>query len=325
MRNRLSAAVLFVSGLFLAGCGYPGEPLPPALRRPVPVTDLAVLQRGANIHIRFTVPTRTTENLPLEDPDLEVRIGAMPDGGWNPDVWAQNSTRIPQERLKITAHVANLEIPSTPYEGRAQIVGVRAHGPKGTTTGWSNFETLGVVSPLPTPQGLEARDASDAVRLDWHATTTDFRVFRREVGTAEWSLIASVQKPTYLDPEITYGREYEYFVQAVEKTGDRYAESELSTFLKFKPVDRFPPVAPSGLVAVVGTRTVELVWDRNAEGDFASYRVYRDGKMVSESGSAPAFSDHAVVPGTKYSYLVTALDTAGNESARSAAVEALVR
>ncbi len=289
------------------------------------MTDLAALQRGGNIYIRFTVPTKTTENLALEDPDLEVRIGGMPDGGWNPDVWAQNSTRIPQGRLKIDVHVASVEIPSAPYTGKTQIVGVRARGPKGTTTGWSNFETIGIVAPLPTPQGLEARDAADAVRLDWHATTNDFRVFRREAGTTEWSFIASIQKPTYLDSDITYGKEYEYFVQAVEKTGDRYAESELSTFLKFKPVDRFPPVAPSGLVAVVGTRTVELVWDRNAERDFGSYRVYRDGKIVSEGGSAPAFSDPSVVAGTKYSYQVTALDTAGNESARSIAVEALVR
>ena len=77
-------------------------------------------------------------------------------------------------------------------------------------------------------------------------------------------------------------------------------------------------------MAIPGTRTIELVWDRNTEKDFAGYRIYRDGKKVSEGQTAPAFSDSDVKPGTTYRYQVSAVDTAGNESALSAAVETAI-
>jgi fibronectin type 3 domain-containing protein len=110
----------------------------------------------------------------------------------------------------------------------------------------------------------------------------------------------------------------------VEKTGDRYAESELSEIISFKPTDLFPPAIPTGLTAVPGTRTIELVWDRNTEKDFASYRVYRDGKQVADGQPTPAYSDKDVTAGTTYRYQVRSVDTAGNESPLSGAVEARI-
>ena len=94
-----------------------------------------------------------------------------------------------------------------------------------------------------------------------------------------------------------HGREYEYFVQAGEKTGAKYAESDLSAIVEIKPSDHFPPGAPAGLAAVPGTKSIELVWDRNTEADVASYRVYRDGVKVADALQSPAFSDKDVMPG----------------------------
>ena len=91
-----------------------------------------------------------------------------------------------------------------------------------------------------------------------------------------------------------------------------------------KPVDKFPPAVPGGVTAVPGTRTIELVWNRNTEKDFASYNVYRDGTKIADGLTAPAFSDRDVQPRVKVQYEVSAVDTAGNESARSAAVEATI-
>ena len=85
-----------------------------------------------------------------------------------------------------------------------------------------------------------------------------------------------------------------------------------------KPKDTFPPAVPAGLSAVPGSRSIELVWERNTEKDLASYRVFRDGKQVAEGLTAPAYSDRDVKPGTKYTYQVSALDNAGNESAKIA-------
>jgi fibronectin type 3 domain-containing protein len=87
-------------------------------------------------------------------------------------------------------------------------------------------------------------------------------------------------------------------------------------------MDTFAPAVPVGLSAVPGTRSIDLVWDRNTEKDFATYRVYRDGKKITGDLTAPVYSDRGVMPGVRYEYQVSAVDTAGNESAKSPAVEA---
>jgi fibronectin type 3 domain-containing protein len=76
--------------------------------------------------------------------------------------------------------------------------------------------------------------------------------------------------------------------------------------------------------AVPGTRSIELVWNRSTEKDFASYRIYRDGKKIADGLTAPSYSDRDVQPRMKYSYQVSAVDTAGNESAKSAAADTVI-
>jgi len=86
---------LVASAVVLAGCGYAGEPKAPALRRPVRVTDLAAVERGAKIVVTFTLPQETTEGLPISgSPDVELRVGAMP-APWNQDAWLAGSDRVP--------------------------------------------------------------------------------------------------------------------------------------------------------------------------------------------------------------------------------------
>jgi fibronectin type 3 domain-containing protein len=162
------------------------------------------------------------------------------------------------------------------------------------------------------------------VRLEWHATAPEFRIFRKGPGDADWALTGTSAKPFFVDGSIEFGATYQYFVQSVQKTDEKYAESEPSAEISFKPVDRFPPAVPTGLTAVPGTRTIELVWERNSEKDFASYRVYRDGQKVAEGQTAPAYSDRDVKAGTRYRYQVSAVDRAGLESDLSAPVETAI-
>jgi fibronectin type 3 domain-containing protein len=149
----------------------------------------------------------------------------------------------------------------------------------------------------------------------------EFRVFRKLQGAPEQALIGTSTNPSYLDGTIEYGKTYSYYVQSVRKTGDTFAESEISGINAFTPKDKFPPAVPMGLLSVPGTQSIELVWQPNGEKDFASYRIYRDGQRIAADVTAPAFSDRNVKQGVKYNYQISAVDTAGNESAKSAAVE----
>jgi hypothetical protein len=48
---------------FLAGCASPGPPLPPSLKLPEIVTDLAASRAGDTVTLRWTTPSRTTDKL----------------------------------------------------------------------------------------------------------------------------------------------------------------------------------------------------------------------------------------------------------------------
>ncbi len=88
------------------------------------------------------------------------------------------------------------------------------------------------------------------------------------------------------------------------------------------PQDLLPPAPPSGLVADSYDRRVELSWEPVA--DAVSYNVYRTTivgghyALVATGLAAPRFTDAAVENLRRYFYAVTALDAAGNESAKSA-------
>jgi fibronectin type 3 domain-containing protein len=325
MRRAAIALAAVVASAMLAGCGYPGEPLPPALNRPVRVVDLNAVQQGSKILVHFTVPKLTTEGLPIPGtPEIEVRIGEPPAGPFNAAAWEKSSERIPATAITVNNQVASAMIDASKMTSKTEAVFARVLGPHGRNVGWSNPQQVTVVPPLATPEALTAANAPDAVRLEWHGAAAQFRVYRRSGDGGEWKQIAVADKPFYVDGSIDYGKTYEYTVQSIEKSGDNFAESEASKSFSFRPEDKYPPAVPSGLTAVAGSRNIELTWERNTEKDLAAYRVYRDGKKIADALIAPSYSDKDVKPGTKYSYQVSSVDGAGNESMLSAPMEAAI-
>ena len=94
--------------------------------------------------------------------------------------------------------------------------------------------------------------------------------------------------------------------------------------------DTTPPNAPGGLTAGGGDQQITLAWNTNGESDLAGYNVYRS--QVSGSGYAkvngallttPAFDDSGLTANTTYFYVVTAVDTSGNESNNSTEASAV--
>ena len=318
-----STLLVFVfAGWGLAGCGYIGDTQPPAMNRPELVRDLAAVERGSNIVIQFTIPKVTTEGLAIKNKerDIELRVGPPPDP-WNTETWERTSDRIPVPQDKPLARV---EVPASKYYDKTVDIAVSVHGPGGRTMGWSMFVILPVIPALPTPENLTPEDAPDAIHLEWRAMAPEFRIFRKFPAEVNWMQIATSTRPSYTDGMIEYGKTYQYMVQSIHKLDNTYAESELSDAKTFMPTDKFAPAVPTGLSTVPGTRSIELVWNRNTEKDFASYRIYRDGKKIADGATAPSYSDRDVQPKVKYSYQVSAIDTAGNESAKSPPADAVI-
>lgn len=319
----MRSLLLVFAVITLTGCGYVGEPLPPALKRPMRVTDLTAIERGTKIVVQFTLPTETTEGLQIrETPELELRFGVCPVTPFAYEAWEKVAGRTPDVTVEHGA--AKAELDARQWAGKDLVVGVRVHGPHGRDAGWSNLVNVPVVDPLPTPAGVEAKDVPEGVRVTWKASARQFRVFRRLGGDPNWTESGTPDRPVYLDADITYGKSYEYYVQSIQKVGQSLAESENSQPVSLTPKDTFAPGVPTGLTPVPGTRSVELLWDRNTEKDLAGYRVYRDGVRLSEMIPSPAYSDKAITPGKTYRYQVSAVDKAGNESALSQPVESVI-
>jgi fibronectin type 3 domain-containing protein len=218
--------------------------------------------------------------------------------------------------------VRTVDIDPTKYADKTVVVGVRVHGPSGQDDGWSRLISLEVKPVLPAPRDLKAANARDAVHLQWTASAPAFRIFRKTPADSEWAQIGDSTQPSFDDKAIEYGKILQYRVESVRKTGEIWQESDPSEAISWTPKDEFPPAVPTGLVTISGTRSVELSWDRVTDSDLAGYRVYRNGVKVAEGLQTPSYSDKDVVAGMKYSYQVSAVDQAGNESGKSVAEEA---
>ncbi|MGG4142229.1 hypothetical protein ABEW34_03775 [Paenibacillus algorifonticola] len=83
--------------------------------------------------------------------------------------------------------------------------------------------------------------------------------------------------------------------------------------------DTTPPSVPSGLTGVAGDTIVNLNWVANSESDFKHYNLYRDGVLL-KSVTGSTYVDTGLINKTTYKYQISAVDTSGNESGLSEAL-----
>jgi hypothetical protein len=125
------------------------------------------------------------------------------------------------------------------------------------------------------------------------------------------------------DKTVSLGQRWCYVVGTVVAT-EPVAESTRSNEACVSVIDIIAPAAPSGVAALGGPDGVEVSWSPSTEPDLATYRVYREtpgGPRERVGEVAPpetSWHDGAAAPGARYTYTVTALDRAGNESKPSA-------
>jgi hypothetical protein len=294
---------------FAAGCGYIGDVRPPLLNIPARITDLRAAEYGGKIAVAFTLPAMTTEGQVLKDiRTIELRVAA------NPDRLIQIP---PKEPGLIT-----FDAPAAEFIGKQVMLAVRVTGPKGKASEWSNLWMLDVQTPLATPQAITPANAPKGVRLTWTGAAPRYRIYRAS-GDGSPARIGESDKLEYDDATAEVGTEYRYYLQSIN--GDQH-QSEVSSPVTFTPEDVFPPAVPQGLAGAAGVGTIELVWQRSTEDDFAGYNIYRAiGSGAFEKLpipiDVPTYNDRDVEAGKTYRYSVSAFDRTGNESARSAPVE----
>jgi hypothetical protein len=129
--------------------------------------------------------------------------------------------------------------------------------------------------------------------------------------TAHFEDSACIIGQTFVDP-----------VTGLQITATAKSAGNLIVRVEFAP-DVTAPSTPSNVKAKVsGPKTVGLSWASATDNaGVAGYRVYRDGKKIATT-AATKYSDKQALPGTTNKYTVAAYDASGNESSRSAIVNA---
>jgi hypothetical protein len=98
------------------------------------------------------------------------------------------------------------------------------------------------------------------------------------------------------------------------------------------PQDTIPPAAPKSLQAIAGSGVINLIWDANTEPDLAGYLVLRGEApgdtlqaITTTPVTATTYRDESVRAGTRYVYVVVAVDRAQNASPQSNGAEETAR
>ena len=192
-----------------------------------------------------------------------------------------------------------------------------------------------------TPTGLAAEIVSATiVDLTWNASTDPASPGQTTSGVKGYRLFRDGAKIAELGPVLTYSdtgrvpsRTYKYSVAAVDNRNNQSVVSPQISVTMVPPAvdgpDTTAPSVPTGLNATAqGQTQINLTWsvstDPTVAGQVTSgvigYKVYRDSAHVATVALVPSYQDTGLVASTQYSYRVSAVDQAGNESAQSGAV-----
>jgi hypothetical protein len=236
------------------------------------------------------------------------------------------------------AELRHFEEPLDPaWIGKRVEYAVVYRNRKGRESRLSEIARIDPASPLTPPgaptlepgQGLVAlkwsapADAPPGVAFSVHRRLADAKVYPDAPLNPE-----PLSTPSFEDRSAVFGVPSCYVVSAVLSTPGTVS-SLPSEEACITPEDRFPPPAPSGLVAVPSESAVLLSWREAEASDLKGYRVYRGDSAEGPFGflaevTETSYTDETAESDETYFYAVTAIDNASgtNESDKSEAVEA---
>ena len=194
-------------------------------------------------------------------------------------------------------------------------------------------------TPPPAPTGLSATAGESSVALTWAAVVDpdlgEYWLYRRVQGQAwptEVTQKLAATQTAYTDAGLQNGTTYEYYVAAVDDSGNKSGPSGVATATPLQVQDSTLPAAPAAPSIVAGDGSATLTWQPNTEPDVRDYRIFRKPAAETAWATDPVgtttgrtFTDSGLVNGTEYEYRLTAVDTSDNESSPSPSVKATPR
>ena len=336
-----------------------------AITAPARITDDQLLKRGRRVaSVDVKAPRDPDQTVQEDEPaeDVDPAVGKGLDQG----AVARVSEELTSQSLApailgkdggAAAKRRDGDAPRGPLVGPAAdvpsriyaAVGVSTRGRKGTL---SKRAIVPLVPPPAPPEQPKFSYDEKEVTVTWNAVATRgaaatdgdvlpskpiglqppsiaYNVYDVSADTATKITKTPVTDTKLSDARITWGERRCYTVRAVETLGGLTVESDAAPPACETLADTFAPAAPKGLRSIAGERSINLIWDPNAESDLAGYLVFRGtGDKLDQITPTPipdpTFTD-GVEPGVRYVYAIKAVDKAGNTSTWSERVEEMAR
>ncbi|CAM5352460.1 hypothetical protein SALBM311S_08731 [Streptomyces alboniger] len=245
------------------------------------------------------------------------------DGTRKVDLWKNVSTTVKKTvNVTIPSGKHTLRVDHVNWTGTANVS--FAYAPRTSAT-------VDKVAPLTTAGTSATYDnATGKAKLTWSKNKemdlAGYRLYRRLKGSpfGATPLATTTTATSYSDTTLPQtGATYYYEVRAYDKAGN---ESSGTADQGVTTADLVAPAAPTIVRATGevtptgGTGGLDVGWNKVA--DAVSYRVHRAASAggtytALDSTDQLSYLDTSAVEGTVYYYRVTAVDAAGNESARS--------
>ncbi|MBG9786533.1 lytic polysaccharide monooxygenase [Brevibacillus laterosporus] len=248
-------------------------------------------------------------NKPLGRDDLEL-IAKFNDGGKVPPKSVSHNVNVPTDRSGYHIILGVWEIADT---GNAfyQAIDVNLKNDGNPTEPEVQLPTIpsNLTSPGQTTTSIELR---------WSASTASEGIKEYEVYR-NGRLVGTTSQAYFEDKELTLDTAYTYTVRSVDFAGNKSELSKPFTVKTSKEDEQVElPTAPGNLVSPAKTKsTIDLSWTAStAPHGIHAYEVYRDGRLVGTTRET-TFTDKDLKADTTYSYMVVAVDHAGNKSAFS--------
>ncbi len=257
-------------------------------------------------------------------------------------------SNLPMQRLasflypQIAQGLGRLYIDTPLIDGRQANYKIEITNNFGEPTG-EIHEASVVLRPhdFPSPSNLSVTNKGERVTIKWNYEkpvkneddkVIQFNVFRRTAqGDEKLNNDIIIRNGAKREFKFNFesdavGRPEEYFVNAVDITGDSRASNVITYVLK----DTEAPAAVGGVNAITNENRITISWNMGTEPDLAGYNVYRsenmrDGYQKINKALLDAlntfFIDSTARHGKSFSYKISAVDLSGNEGVLSLAVQ----
>jgi fibronectin type 3 domain-containing protein len=190
----------------------------------------------------------------------------------------------------------------------------------------------------PTAPGTPTATASSAsqVNLNWSAATDNvgvknYIIYRGSNGATPTQIATTTTNSTsYTDTTVVANTSYTYQVAAQDAAGNIGPLSGIASVTTPASTDTTPPTTPTNLAAEsVFYNEIDLGWTGSTDSGtgVSGYRIYRKGPgestftlLATTTGTGAghnSYPDTSVKPSSSYTYQVSAVDGANNESGKA--------